>query len=831
MKFIKTFLFCLLLTLSGYGLFAQQKPNNFSLFFEKVYLHTDRDVYIQGDTIWFKAYLLNGQNNMPIGTSGNLYVELISAKPEMLSRQIVRLEAGSGHGDFRLTDSIPSGRYTLRAYTNWMRNFGDNFVFEKHIDIYNTQPPGKVAVAVAAVKPDRAKAKATVQSPVVHVNNISVRFFPEGGSLVEGLNSLVGVKAEDAAGNGVVLKGAVLNTTGDTVSRFSSDTLGMGMLSLLPLSGQTYKAWFNYKGTEYVVALPQPLIKGLSLSVRKSDTLVTAFVCANNIAAADYQGHNLTLIARHGGKAIFAKAMALADNQAVLRVSASLFPEGISSITVYDDQNKPNCERLVYIHHPDKAPLTIATDKPGYQPKGKVTLKLKLADTSAKANLSLAVVDAGVVPKQEGNIANYLLLSSELKGDIAHPERYFDTTNVNRSKQLDLLLMTQGWRDFVWRRVADSAIRVTYAAEPYITLSGRVRQKFANKPLKDMSINLTALKARGNKIFNSKTDSTGKYYFDALQLYGPQVVSLTALDSKGKSAGWISMDSLYQEPMPLRVEQVVPVDTASRTEKAIVKAITDRQKIRRKYSNSDTIHLMTVEIKAPKIVQLKDGGRAISFGYPDQVFKITKADEYFESLSNWMIHNVKGAQPSRSGEDDAVVFSGYIGVTTPAWLQPTFFINGKQVDHLLAIPPYIRKDFMATYYNLSMDKVKKVIVRHMIGTVIDYRGNPRGVDVYLTYLTVTDDAFDKVEFGKLTAQVNGYDEPRTFYKPLYDTSKDLNKPDYRTTLHWEPNVTTSQGEATVTFYNADPKTTVRVVVQGVTDKGMPVYNTTTYTVK
>src|SRR5471030_1975752 len=140
---LKIFWLCFSLLLSSLALKAQEKPI-FKLFFEKTYLHTDRNLYTQGDTLWFKAYLVNAQNNQPIGTSGNLYVDLIEQdSAKVITSEIIRLDYGTGNGDISLSDSIPSGKYTLRAYTNWMRNFGDNFVDEKEINVFNTNPPKK----------------------------------------------------------------------------------------------------------------------------------------------------------------------------------------------------------------------------------------------------------------------------------------------------------------------------------------------------------------------------------------------------------------------------------------------------------------------------------------------------------------------------------------------------------------------------------------------------------------------------------------------------------------------------------------------------------------
>src|SRR5476651_524446 len=132
------------------------------LVFEKAYLHTDRDVYAQGDTLWFKAYLVNAQDNTPINSSGSLHVELISPDAKIISSELIRLNNGLGNGDFGLADSLAAGKYHLRAYTNWMRNFGDNFIFDKEITILNTEA---VPVAEQTTKTKTNKTPATATKP------------------------------------------------------------------------------------------------------------------------------------------------------------------------------------------------------------------------------------------------------------------------------------------------------------------------------------------------------------------------------------------------------------------------------------------------------------------------------------------------------------------------------------------------------------------------------------------------------------------------------------------------------------------------------------------
>ena len=116
---------------------------------EKVYLHVDRDSYYAGDDIWFKAYLIDALDRLLTDHSSNLNVELISPSSKIISNRIIRLEGGLGNGDFKLPNDIKSGRYKLRAYTNYMRNYGDQLFFSKEIAVINSADSSKI--------PDRGK--------------------------------------------------------------------------------------------------------------------------------------------------------------------------------------------------------------------------------------------------------------------------------------------------------------------------------------------------------------------------------------------------------------------------------------------------------------------------------------------------------------------------------------------------------------------------------------------------------------------------------------------------------------------------------------------------
>jgi len=143
------------------------------------------------------------------------------------------------------------------------------------------------------------------------------------------------------------------------------------------------------------------------------------------------------------------------------------------------------------------------------------------------------------------------------------------------------------------------------------------------------------------------------------------------------------------------------------------------------------------------------------------------------------------------------------------------------------------------YYQVSMNQVNTVSVRHMVGHPsfartdtngrIDLDAGPK--DVFLIYLSLKPGAYNQ-DMAMIVTDVTGYYDARMFYTPVYVSPADDRKPDMRTTIHWEPMLVTDEnGKATVSYYNADPKTNVRVTIEGLSEKGIPLTGITKYEVR
>jgi hypothetical protein len=122
---------------------ATEKFNKFcnAIPREEVYIHTDRDVYVSGEEVWFEAYLTDRQSSKLSSGSKILYFEVLNSENRPVVQKRIRLDRGFGQGQVSLPDTLSSGIYNLRAYTSWMKNFLPYNSFIKKIKIYNALKP------------------------------------------------------------------------------------------------------------------------------------------------------------------------------------------------------------------------------------------------------------------------------------------------------------------------------------------------------------------------------------------------------------------------------------------------------------------------------------------------------------------------------------------------------------------------------------------------------------------------------------------------------------------------------------------------------------------
>ncbi len=764
---------------------------------EKVYLHTDRDQYLPGETIWISGYLADGISHAVDSVSGVLYVELIDP---MVRRRVLRAQlratGGRAPGQLTLPDSLKAGVYQLRAFTSYMRNFSPAYYFTKTITVLS---------ADAAIRPAPA-----VATPVV-----DLQFMPEGGQLVAGLSSRVAFRAVDQSGRGCAVAGFVLDAKRDTVVGFSSQRLGMGYVNFQPEAGQTYTAFRQQPGGP-AVPVPFPAIQPVGV-VMTVDNLsnkdnIRVFVTHNRPLPAGNIPAELTLVAQTRGVVVQVAKAPLGKKSFTVQLPRQPFPEGIAQLTLFDETHTPVCERLIFVEKNNRLNIRVNATQPVVKPRGKVDLDLTVTNADGQpvsAAVSLAVTDGQLVAPDTNaaTLVSNLLLTSDLAGTVEQPGYYFQASHPSRLLDLDLLLMTQGWRRFTWQQVlTDSLTTPRYPIEAGLSLTGRViraNQKTAGK------VRLTfmlSLPDSSRTVLAGESDEIGAFGAYGLDFADSTSVLIQAVRGKNDRSVAITLDQLLQPAVVVTNVPFNPMVFARNDYDEFIRRTREYQAIERQIRGNREVLLKEVSVKAKRTVE-RDLRKIYST--PDATVKFDQLNTAGAlTVLDVIRGRVAGVQVTGNGFNTSVQIRGITSLTGSS--EPLFVLDGMQTEK-------------ETIFSIPVSDVDYVDVLKGPSAAIYGSRGAGGVIVVMTKRGAPDHDFSKdPAAGTLLAKVLGYSLVREFYAPRYDQPQPVTRPDYRATLHWAPLIRTdAAGRASVSFFASDTKTLLHIVAEGVGPTGQP----------
>ena len=411
---------------------------------EKIHLHTDRSVYAGGDTIWFKAYLVNALDNKQETASQYIYSELLDPFGKNVCRVKIKQDKNAQfYGYLPVDDEIPAGQYTVRAYTRYMENAGEEFFFHKPIHIVS--PLSKSLSTEISFEGEPGQKLIKGKSKLA--NDYQVDFLPEGGNLLAGVLSKMAFKALNTTGFSEEITGNVKDETGKTVCSFQTTHAGMGTFNWIPEAGKKYYAeCLSKAGVEKRFELPAAETNTCTLNVQESGYEYHISILYPNGVATD---ETQTLLIHQRGFPLLVQPFRRTHRISIEKKALS---PGIIQLLLLSSHGQIISERQLFVQSEKQATAHIQTDKEAYTQREKVRLDITLQDEKGKpvqGNFSLSVTDnADILPDSSYTIYTSLLLSSDLKGYIEDPGWYFRGDNNARKEELDLLMLTQGWRKY-----------------------------------------------------------------------------------------------------------------------------------------------------------------------------------------------------------------------------------------------------------------------------------------------------------------------------------------------------------------------------------------------
>lgn len=777
-KFSIVFLLILHLSIQS---IAQSFNQNLQRFqeensFEKIHFHFDKSMYFSGDSIWFKAYLLEG--NLPAELSKSLYLNWYNDNGSLIQTTAVPIIEGTALGQFSIPNDYRYAHLYLKAYTKWMLNFDSVFQFEKTFSIIC----------------DSMSANHQSEKTLTHLE-----FFAEGGNLVAGLPNKIAFKANDQWGNPVKLKGVINNKVGDTLCELNEVHDGMGYFFLKPQYGEAYSvAWKDEWGNEGISQLPEALKSGITLQLGIAGKSRNFNI---NGAPTSSDKNNFTVIGTMYNTEVFKIQKSM--NGGVIRgtIPTENLPSGLLTITVFDFQMIPLVERITFINNEDytfSASLNILQKGIGNRQKNEIEITIP---DSLFANLSISITDDHVPFDSMQNITSNLLLSSELRGKIYNAAYYFQNNSDSIARNLDLVMLTHGWRKIKWEAITQNkwSSKLFPRDSSYFTIAGNLKGVDPSRVKNENKIVLMFKQDGENKVYTLPFENDGSFkdpsiiLFDTAQIFYqlPQFAGGKAKLEFYPNQFPIAANTLPSLPSIKNSSTNVPNFLMKQwhegvAEKDLIKPkILDEVVIQKKKSRVE-------ELEERYVNSYFAGGYALQFDLTDGPLPNPHQDAltYLRSRVPGLSIAYNLGEPVGAFRREGRVSLYLNEVSVDAAMLKTFPLS--DIAYIKVFnPPFVASG--------NGEKGGAISIYLRKGADINYTSK-----------------------GLPTNTLAGYSLVREFYNPEYEAPKNIESPtDRRTTLYWNPEILFQPGTNTakIIFYNNDVSNGFKVVVEGMTNQG------------
>ncbi len=725
---------------------AEEKLNSYRSFLspQKIYLHQNKNRYSAGDIIWFKLYLLDGSKHMPDTTSTNVYVDLISSNGTLMGKRVLLAENGVAEGDFNLARNLPDGNYRMRAYTNWMRNFGEEYYYSSYFYIEN---PGYADIIPRA----EARANRRFNRNLDDMEEaFNIVFFPEGGRMVEGVPGRVAFRAFDGLGNAVDASGEVIDPSSGVVAGFETGSTGTGSFELTPAAGTRYTARVSFRGgRSRDFELPEALPEGVALSVDQDNDNLHVNVTSTYRNGHPHFSEEVVVIGHSRGTALSGGLAQYQNGKASMTIPVNDFPTGITQITVFTPGMTPLAERLVFVNHDDALVFYPEVSRQEVGDRDYYILGVDVTDKDGnpvEGSFSLSVVQTrDKMQEMERNILSEILINSDLPGITGPTHKYLDP-EMELEEALDNLMMTNGWRRFTWEDVLAGEIpEIEYLPSSTLAVSGTAIDLSRDRGLPNFPV-MMEIVGKDNGDFETKTNNHGRFVFDNLVFHDDVRVRL-------------STDRLVSNRPPrleLETGRLTGLDYVANVY-TLPQDITSRGSDWERTAGAGS---------SPYSDMPDDAAAPQQYGVPDQTVYIER-DSKQPNMYDILVTRVRGLNHN-------LQFRGPTSVTLSN--QPLFMLDGTEIGQ-------------SAFLNLDPRYVQRLeIFSGPRASVFGVRGAAGAI---LAYTRRAGDMEDVVTVEEYLIQ--GYHSPREFYSDLvsYTRSEDELRVMERA-VHWEPNLITDE---------------------------------------
>ena len=623
---------------------------------EKLYVVTDKPYYSAGDTIYFSAFLVNSIYFARTTDTKFIYVELIDATGNVVTRLRVMGSEGRFHNAIPLSAKVTSGKYTLRAYSKWQTNFDKELLFARELQIgnyiddavltnikYDFDNSGKVVASVEVTNstfvpiPDNVVEyslcingrttrhmtrtdrngyfrfsfrPSTNMTDCIRMNinangrkldkKIQLPSFEDDFSarfMPEGGNLVAGIE-QVVAFKAVGVDGHAIEVEGVVQTKS-----GEKICDIRTEHSGMGKFSLTAKMDEVYIAT-----LSTKEGVSRSFTLPTAVasgcvLCLTPemdnrkllqvFTSGGYPRENLVAIVQSRGIVNYV----VEDLSHALRIPLDKLRSGVAQVSLVDKTTRKVVAQRLFFVRGKVASADIVSSVKKFAPRERVQLDFSIKNSSGnavKGDFVVSVTDADLlkVDKSADNIFSYMLLNSELKGYIDNPTYYFEADDAKHNEHLDLVMLTHGWRRY-------NIHSILAGKKPFITKPFESEQSISGgvKSTVGKTRNTSVMIFRNRKEYLGVHDlnSTNRFYITGVDSPDTTVYILQALNKNGSSERVrIKVDPYIYPVAPTIAREVF--------HKPKVQSLTEEYMMRSKQTYFEDGGMPVIDIDAVEIV-------------------------------------------------------------------------------------------------------------------------------------------------------------------------------------------------------------------------------------
>jgi len=759
-----------LFTASSQELLKEIDKYNKTNYREELYLQTDRDIYIVGEQVWLKVYKLDAFTKKPNNISKVVYIELLNHTGYPVQQIKLRADKNSVSTNLMLSDTLGSGHYLLRAYTNWMKNFDEKDFAFKNISVINPfQKPDKTDFAS-----NNGPNNTTIDSFL---------FYPEGGKLVAGIGSKVNFKALDRSGRLQKMNAALVNKKTDTLCLVVTENSGFGTFYIKPEKDENYNLLYSDK-TGGIRSFPLGQIKDsgivISLENLKKDTPFAFRI--NKSPGFNAPDQTYYLFLSTGGIVQFIKETALKTAE-VLRLKKNNIPYGIMNLMITDKDGRILANRWFYNEPEDRLVFQVRLDKIQYGPREKVTGYIRAADQEGnpvETDLTLSVTKSWLINKNRINLDNRYKYYVSLRTGISVGQHADMNDNL-----IFFPGNPYGRNHFI---VPDQIKKQNLPELEGKMISGTLKSYTTDKPLKNIDIVLSFI-GKAAKCQFYKTNSDGSFYF-TINETGLQEMVIQPLKSDLKDY-YVELNPDFINSAHHFLPGSFNLDTgklAELNESIISMQIKNIYRpFRQDYRN-----------KKENPVLYSFYGKPVNTIYLADYIQLTSVREAIKEIVPYVYVKKKG------GKNNFQFISNIYGLVLEK--NPLVLVDGTPFNDIDQILNMNSSDLE----RIEVLNRRYLIDRHIFDGIIHFitrKGNLTSVDPGYPVFRQAYTCFHQ--------SVN-------FSSPDYSTDslKNSRLPDFRNTLYWNPGLHTQKdGTVRFEFYTSDEEGDYTLFMEGISPDG------------